>query len=71
FHGARSRIFSLTPRQMLLRARAERAAQLLTSNSPITDVAASVGYTDHSAFSRQFKALTGFTPLQYRQVTNA
>ena len=28
-----------------------------------------VGVTDHSAFSRQFKQLTGFTPRQYRQAT--
>jgi AraC-like DNA-binding protein len=32
----------------------------------IADIAGECGYTDHSAFSRQFKALTGQTPVQYR-----
>jgi len=29
-------------------------------------VAASCGYSDHSAFARQFKATIGMTPSQYR-----
>lgn len=63
------RVFHLTPRQMITKARLERAHQLLHSDLSITDVALQCGYTDHSAFSRQFKALTGFTPSQYRQAT--
>ncbi|MGA9096636.1 MAG: helix-turn-helix domain-containing protein, partial [Pseudomonas alloputida] len=45
------------------------AHRLLHSELPITEVAMRCGYTDHSAFSRQFKQLTGFTPRQYRQAT--
>ncbi|WP_434681955.1 AraC family transcriptional regulator [Pseudomonas sp. R1-18] len=61
------RIFHLTPRQMIHKVRLEHAHRLLLSDLPITDVALRCGYTDHSAFTRQFKTLTGFTPRQYRQ----
>ncbi|WP_236232468.1 AraC family transcriptional regulator [Pseudomonas tohonis] len=61
------RVFHLTPRQMISKARLEHAHRLLQTDLPITDVALQCGYTDHSAFSRQFKQLTGFTPRQYRQ----
>lgn len=61
------RVFHLTPRQMIHKVRLEHAHRLLHTDLPITDVALQCGYTDHSAFSRQFKTLTGFTPRQYRQ----
>jgi AraC-like DNA-binding protein len=62
------RVFHLTPRQMIQKARLEQAHRLLHGDLPITDVALQCGYTDHSAFTRQFKASTGFTPRQYRQL---
>lgn len=63
------RVFHLTPRQMIQKVRLEHAHRLLHSEIPITEVALQCGYTDHSAFTRQFKASTGFTPRQYRQAT--
>lgn len=63
------RVFHLTPRQMIQKVRLEHAHRLLHSELAITDVALQCGYTDHSAFTRQFKALTGFTPRQYRHAT--
>lgn len=61
------RVFHLTPRQMIQKVRLEHAHRLLQTDMPITAVALQCGYTDHSAFSRQFKASTGFTPRQYRE----
>lgn len=61
------RVFHLTPRQMIHKARLEHAHGLLNTALPITDIALQCGYTDHSAFTRQFKMLTGQTPRQYRE----
>ena len=60
------RIFHLTPRQMIHKVRLEKATELLAGTTPITDIALQCGYTDHSAFSRQFKAMTGSTPRDFR-----
>jgi len=65
------RVFHLTPRQMIQKVRLEHAHRLLHTDLPITDVALQCGYTDHSAFTRQFKASTGFTPREYRQATSS
>ncbi|XHO05030.1 HTH-type transcriptional activator RhaR [Ralstonia syzygii] len=60
------RIFHVTPRQMLLKARLDAATSLLATSDNVTTIAALCGYTDHSAFTRQFKAAIGLTPTQYR-----
>lgn len=62
------RIFHYSPRQMLLKARIDAARSLLESSQTalIVDIAMACGYTDHSAFSRQFKASIGMTPNEYR-----
>lgn len=68
------KVFHLTPRQVLLKTRLDAATALLASNDKVTDVAALCGYTDHSAFTRQFKATVGVTPSEYRALlhgTNA
>ena len=62
------KVFQLTPRQMLLKARLDAASVLLADGeSSITDIAARCGYSDHSAFTRQFKMTMGATPSQFRQ----
>ncbi|WP_442857138.1 helix-turn-helix domain-containing protein [Burkholderia sp. TSV86] len=60
------KVFHLTPRQMLLKARLDAATAFLVTHDKVTDVAALCGYTDHSAFTRQFKATVGVTPTEYR-----
>nr|WP_241016245.1 AraC family transcriptional regulator [Paraburkholderia sp. Ac-20336] len=62
------KVFHLTPRQVLLKTRLEAATALLVSHDKVTDVAARCGYTDHSAFTRQFKATVGVTPTEYRML---
>lgn len=37
----------------------------------IAEIAYACGYTDHSAFSRQFKAHAGMSPVQYRAACRA
>jgi AraC-like DNA-binding protein len=65
------KVFHLTPRQVLLKTRLDAATALLVSNEKVTDVAALCGYTDHSAFTRQFKATVGITPSEYRALLQA
>jgi len=62
------RVFHYSPRQLLLQSRLNGALALIEAdqNRSIADIANDCGYSDHSAFSRQFKALTGMTPVQYR-----
>jgi len=60
------RVFKLTPRQLLAKVRIEAAMQLLKSKDSIAEVGLACGYTDQSAFTRQFKALVGMTPGNYR-----
>lgn len=66
------KIFSLTPRQMMVKIRLDAASGMLAETmQSITDVALACGYQDHSAFSRIFKATVGVTPSEYREVMQA
>jgi len=60
-------VFNVTPKQLVMKKRIDKACQLLEETSTsITDIAAACGYADHSAFSRQFRTATLVTPAQYR-----
>lgn len=62
------RIFHLTPRQIIQKARLEKAVELLSTDIGVTEIAMQCGYTDHSAFSRQFKSVMGVSPKQFRAI---
>lgn len=60
-------VYGLTTGQWLLKQRLAAAEQLLAeSATPIASIAQQCGYTDQSAFSRQFRRATGLTPREYR-----
>jgi AraC-like DNA-binding protein len=61
------RVFGLTTGQWLLKLRLDMARQqLVESDNPIATVALNVGYSDQSAFTRQFSRATGLSPLKFR-----
>jgi AraC-like DNA-binding protein len=62
------KLFQLTAGQLLQKTRMEAAVQRLReTNDAIAIIALDCGYSDQSAFTRQFRQTTGFSPLQYRR----
>jgi AraC family transcriptional regulator len=62
------RATGLPPHQYVIARRVERAKQLLQGGGdlPLAEVAACVGFSDQSQFSRHFKRMVGVTPGQFR-----
>ena len=61
-------LFHVTAGQYLIKVRIEAACKHLTDTTvPIAQIALSCGYSDQSAFSRQFKQAVGISPLAYRR----
>jgi AraC-like DNA-binding protein len=57
-----------TPINYLLKVRIERAKELLAgTNSKVSDIALSVGFSNHQRFNDIFKKFVEMTPLQYRK----
>lgn len=64
-------VFGLNTGQWLLKQRIDRACELLrTTDLPIAQVAAETGYSDQSAFTRQFGRASGISPSQYRKANS-
>jgi AraC-like DNA-binding protein len=62
-------VIGLKTNQWILKTRIDLARELLkSSSSSIIEIAHSVGYSDQSAFSRQFRRITGLTPNEYRNL---
>jgi AraC-like DNA-binding protein len=65
--GRRLQSAGTTFRQLLDATRADVARHLLLdTRSPIGRIAASLGYTDATAFTRAFRGWTGMTPRDFR-----
>ena len=61
-------LFHVTAGQYLVKVRIDAACKHLTSgNNPIAQIALDCGYSDQSAFSRQFKQAVGISPMAYRK----
>ncbi|MDF3056229.1 MAG: putative AraC family transcriptional regulator [Rariglobus sp.] len=64
------RTFGQSPRRWLMEQRIRHAAQhLAESERRVGEVAREFGYADVFLFSRQFKAVTGRSPLRYRRAS--
>ena len=65
-------LFHVTAGQYLVKVRIDAACQRLSNTTEaIAQIALSCGYSDQSAFSRQFKQAVGISPLAYRKKINA
>lgn len=61
------KIFQLTAGQLIQKTRMEAAVKRLReTNDPIATIALECGYSDQSAFSRQFRQTIGVSPSAYR-----
>jgi AraC-like DNA-binding protein len=72
FHFLRlfSQALGVTPHQYLVRSRLRHAARRLAEDdTPITDIAYDVGFTDLSNFVRTFHRAAGASPLKFRQAS--
>jgi len=70
FHFLRlfSEVLGVTPHQYLVRSRLRHAARRLADDdSPITDIAYDVGFSDLSNFVRTFHRAAGASPMRFRQ----
>lgn len=61
-------LFHVTAGQYLVKVRIDAACHRLTgTNEAIAQIALACGYSDQSAFSRQFKQAVGLSPMAYRK----
>lgn len=61
-------LFHVTAGQYLVKVRIDAACLRLSNTAePIAQIALSCGYSDQSAFSRQFKQAVGISPMAYRK----
>jgi AraC-like DNA-binding protein len=61
------RLFQITAGQLIQKTRMEAAVRRLReTNDPIAVIALDCGYSDQSAFTRQFRQTVGLSPSDYR-----
>lgn len=65
------KVFQLTLQQVLTRLRMQMAMHLLRGNESIARIGQACGFSDQSAFTRQFRATAGMAPRDYRVLANA
>ena len=71
FHRQFKRATGSTPHQYIVQKRIERAKALLShSQLPLAEVAARVGFADHSHFASTFRKVMSMTPRGFRNATS-
>ncbi len=66
------KIFQITAGQFIQKARMDAAVRKLReTHLSIAAIALDCGYSDQSAFSRQFKQTVGLSPAEYRRVSRS
>jgi AraC family transcriptional regulator len=59
----------VSPHRYVVQCRVIRARELLTTTQlPLTEVALTSGFADHSHFSRRFHEFTGMPPREFRRL---
>ena len=65
------KVFQMTPQQVLTRLRIQMAMHLLHGPDSIARIGQACGFSDQSAFARQFKSTVGMTPRDYRAMVQS
>jgi PAS domain S-box-containing protein len=64
------KVFQLSPQQVLTRLRMQIAMHRLAGAESVASIGQACGFSDQSAFTRQFKLATGMVPRDYRALLN-
>jgi AraC-like DNA-binding protein len=63
------RVYDITPMQLITKTRITAGCRLLReTDASIARIALDCGFSDHSAFTRAFRAVIGLTPTQFRTI---
>jgi len=63
------RLFGLSPAKLLVQTRIDAARRMLQEErASVAEIAQACGYSDQSAFTRQFRAVAGMPPARYREL---
>jgi AraC-like DNA-binding protein len=64
------RIHGISPMQLITKTRITVGCRLLReTDASIAQIALDCGFADHSAFTRAFRAVTSYSPSEYRRLT--
>ncbi len=67
FHLLFRTSFGMTPHRFVLERRMEGARRMLRTETPITDIAYSLGFSSQAHFTQAFRRYTGSTPARLRR----
>lgn len=68
FHRIFRQVYKITPHQYLTRKRLDKAKNLLSDNTPVSEVCNEIGFESLGSFSVLFKKEIGFAPQYYRNM---